>query len=200
MISRYFDSSIHILIDEMNTLMEGLSSRKRKEYANTRFCEADFAIKLGAPFSNLARYPMQGTQGRDIIVDSKHFEIEIKYWRNWIGATRKRVWEKSYQEAFDWLLKEIEKKNKDKRAIICCWFTFFEWRELLQLGRKRGGNPPVNASRLRILSFFAYKDGRIGTVRTNYSCKSGEIEEDGCVINWELYGNKTDKMNVLLLY
>ena len=49
MINKYFDSSIHIFIDEMNMLLEETEIKERKEYANTKYCEADFAIRLGAP-------------------------------------------------------------------------------------------------------------------------------------------------------
>ena len=60
-----------------------------KEYANDRFCEADLAFRLGNPFRNMARYTLQGTRGKDIIIDHKDYEIEVKYWRNWIGGNNR---------------------------------------------------------------------------------------------------------------
>src|SRR6266478_396704 len=99
MINRYFDSSIHILIDEMNMLLSKQNQDEQIDYARNKFSEADFAIRLGSPFRHLARYPMQGTQGQDIIVDYKDFEVEIKYWRNWLGGTgiQKTSWDESYE-------------------------------------------------------------------------------------------------------
>jgi len=95
-------------------LMELLSDKERKEYANTKFCEADFSIRLGAPFRHLARYPMQGTQGQDIIIDYKDFEVEVKYWRNWGDKPRKKVWDQSYLKAFNWLVEEIKGEKRIK--------------------------------------------------------------------------------------
>lgn len=204
MINRYFDSSIHILIDEMNMLMSGLNGNERKEYDNTKFSEADFAIRLGAPFRHLARYPMQGAKGQDIIVDYKGFEVEIKYWRNWFGGTviQKTTWENSYEKAFKWLAQEIKGGKKNKRAMICGWFNFFEWRELLQLGSTAGQNPIVNLERLKILPFLDCMDGKIRTIRTNYLVERDEvtIEEYNIKMNWELHGKQSDALNVFMLY
>ncbi|HKY70221.1 MAG TPA: hypothetical protein VJ205_04935 [Gammaproteobacteria bacterium] len=202
MISRYFDSSIHILIDEMNMILINQSRDKQIDYARYKFSEADFAIRLGSPFRQLARYPMQGTQGQDIIVDYKDFEVEIKYWRNWLGGTgiQKLVWEEAYEKAFHWLIEEIKIGKKNNRAMICGWFTFFEWRELLQLGSTTGGNPAVNSERIKILPFLNCEDGRIGTIRTNYSIKHGEAKYGDCKVNWELHGANSDMLNVVLLY
>jgi hypothetical protein len=204
MINIYFDSSIHILIDEMKMLMSGLDEDSRKGYANTKFAEADFAIRLGSPFRHLARYPMQGAKGQDIIIDYKDFEVEIKYWRNWFGGTgtQKATWENSYGRAFNWLRDEIKNGKKNNRAMICGWFTFFEWRELLQLGCNSGRNPLVNAERLKTLPFLSCKDGKIRTIQTKYFPNCGEIEikESDYLINWELHGNESDVLNILMLY
>ena len=147
-------------------------------------------------------YPMQGTQGQDIIVDYKDFEVEIKYWRNWVGGTgiQKIVWQEAYEKALYWLLDEIKIGKKNKRAMICGWFTLFEWRELLQLGSTTGGNPLVNSERIKLLPFLNCDDGRIGSLRTNYFAKHGEAKFGGCKVNWEIHGNKNDMLNVVLLY
>ena len=203
MINRYFDSSIHILIDEMNMLMSELKDNERKEFATTKFSEADLAIRLGSPFRQLARYPMQGTKGQDIIIDYKDFEIEIKYWRNWFGGTgtQKAVWKNSYEKAFNWLKDEISDGKKGNRAMICGWFTFFEWCELLQLGKKAGKNPIINPKRLAMLPFLDYKD-RVRTVQPCYSVTHREISisENNIQMNWELHGSQSDALNVLMLY
>ena len=202
MIYRYFDSSIHILIDEMNMLLLKQNQDERTNYARNKFSEADLAIRLGSPFRHLARYPMQGTQGQDIIIDYKDFEVEVKYWRNWLGGTgvQKLVWEEAYEKAFNWLIKEIKIGKKNNRAIICGWFSFFEWRELLQLGSTTGGNPSVNSERLKILPFLNCEDGKIGTVRTNYLIEHGEANYGDCKVNWELHGDESDILNVVMLY
>jgi hypothetical protein len=205
MINRYFDSSIHILIDEMNLLLGKGSKEEKMLYANNNFSEADFAIRIGSPFRHLARFPMQGTKGQDIIVDYLDFEVEIKYWRNWYGGTgiQKIKWENSYEKAFSWLSHEIEEnKKKNKRAMVCGWFTCFEWPELLQLGLRGGPNPNVNLDRLNMLPFLKCKDRRIRTIETDYSNKHGVISLDKCEeeINWELYGEKSDVLNILMLY
>jgi len=203
MINFYFESSIYILIDEMNMLMSGLNDKKQRDYANKKFTEADFAIRLGSPFRHLARYPMQGAKGQDIIVDYKDFEIEVKYWRNWFGGTgtQKATWNNSFEKAYDWLVDEIKNGKKNYRAIICGWFTFFEWRELLQLGDSAGQNPNVNDKRLEILPFLKCEDRRIRTVRTNYSVKSDMVKiRENIQINWELFGVENDIFNIVMLY
>jgi hypothetical protein len=202
MITRYFDSSIHILIDEMNMLLKDKARDEQIEYARYKFSEADFAIRLGSPFRHLARYPMQGTQGQDIIIDYIDFEIEVKYWRNWLGGTglQKPVWKDAYEKAFNWLREEIRNNKKNNRAMICGWFTIFEWRELLQLGDSRGKNPLVNPNRLNILPFLNCDDGKIGTIQTNYKSKQGEVNYGDCIVNWEIHGNENDVLNVVMLY
>ena len=187
----------------MNMLLSNKNRDEQIEYARNKFSEADFAIRLGSPFRHLARYPMQGTQGQDIIVDYNDFEVEVKYWRNWLGGSgiQKIVWEESYERAFNWLIDEIKIDKKNKRGIISGWFTCFEWHDLLQLGMKTGGNPPVNPDRLRILPFLDCEDGRIGTVRTSYSIKKhGEFVYQDCKVNWELHGDEKDMFNVVMLY
>jgi hypothetical protein len=202
MINRYFESSICILIDEMNMLLSNYGQDQRIDFARYKFSEADLAIRLGSPFRHLARYPMQGTQGQDIIVDYKDLEVEVKYWRNWLGGTgvQKLVWDQAYGKAFNWLLEEINKGNKNKRALICGWFTFFAWRELLQLGSTIRENPPVNSERLSVLPFLSCADGKIGTIYTDYSSKSGEVKYGNCSVNWELHGEECDMLNLVFLY
>ena len=202
MINRYFDSSIHILIDEMDMIMKDLSNIDQQEYANKKYSEADFTIRLGSPFRQWARYPMHGTKGHDIIIDYKDFKVEIKYWRNWHGGTgtQKAVWANSYGDDFNWLVREIKNGKKNLRALVCGWFTFFEWRELLQLGSSPGPNPFVNKARLKKLPFLSCRDGYIRSLRTEYSTKCGTIEESDYMINWELHGDATNKFNILMLY
>ncbi len=182
----------------MNMLLQGKDSDEQINYARVKFSEADFAIRLGAPFRHLARYPMQGTQGQDIIVDYKDFEVEVKYWRNWLGGTgiQKIVWHEAYEKAFHWLIDEIKNGKKNNRAIICGWFTVFEWKDLLQLGSTTGGNPPVNIERLKILPFLDCADGKIGSLTTKYSTKHGETQYGDYKVNWEVHGNKKDILNI----
>jgi hypothetical protein len=186
----------------MNMLLSNKSLDDKIDYARYKFSEADLAIRLGSPFRHLARYPMQGTKGQDIIIDHKDFEVEIKYWRNWVGGTgiQKRGWKVSYENAFNWLIKEIKIGKKNNRAVICGWFTFFEWRDLLNLGIRSRANPPVNSERLRILPFLNCEDGRIGAIRTNYLTKYGEVKYGDSEVNWELHGDKSDMLNVVLFY
>jgi hypothetical protein len=195
-INRYFVSSILILIDEMNMELESLSSSERVNFSRKKFSEADFAIRLGSPFRQFARYPMQGFQGQDIIVDYNDLEVEVKYWRNWEGGTgkQKAAWNDAYKSAFDWLVDEIN------RGRISGWFTFFDWKDLLQLGRTTGPNPKINLEKIKKLPFLRFDGERVNSVRTNYSLKVGQKLYNDILINYEVFGSEHDLFNVVILY
>lgn len=206
-IVNYFDSTCRIIIDEFNFIFKGMTDEEMAEYANDRFCEADLAFRLGNPFRNLARYTLQGTRGKDIIIDHKDFEVEVKYWRNWVGGSNrnsrtKANWSENFESALNWLSSEINKGRKGKRAFIAGWCTVFGWNKLLQLGATVGSNPIVNRDRMHVLPFLSSRDGKLQTVKTLYTLKKSTFRVPGqeSIINWELFGEEEDKFNMVIFW
>jgi len=206
-IVKYFDSTCRIIIDEFNFNFRGLNEEEMIRYANEKFCEADLAFRLGNPFRNMARYTLQGSRGKDIIIDHKDFEVEVKYWRNWIGGSNrdsraKATWSNNFESAFLWLCDEIDSGNKGKRAFIAGWCTVFGWNKLLQLGASVGSNPPINKDRLHLLPFLNCKDGKLQSVKTLYDLRSStyRVPERESIINWELFGEQDDCFNMVIYW
>ncbi len=204
-IVNYFDSTCRIIIDEFNFIFRGMDNNQMQEYANDKFCEADLAYRLGNPFRHMARYTLQGTRGKDIIIDHKDFEVEVKYWRNWIGGNNrnsrtKAKWSENFESAIHWLCDEIDSGKKGKRAFIAGWCTVFGWNKLLQLGATVGQSPDVNLARLNMLPFLTSPDGKLKSVKTLYSLKSSTFRIPGrsSIIDWSLFGEESDKFNMVI--
>ena len=205
-IINYFDSTCRIIIDEFNFIFKNMIDDEKMEYANEKFCEADFAFRLGSPFRNLARYTIQGTRGKDIIIDHKDFQIEVKYWRNYAaGNSRvKARWAESFENDILWLNDEISesKGNKGRRALIAGWSTIFPWNKLLQFGSGDGSKPLVNRERLAMFPFLSCKDDFAKSIYTTYTQNksSFSLYKRPEVINWYLIGEATDSFNIVIFW
>lgn len=206
-IVNYFDSTCRIIIDEFNFIFKGMETTEMEEYANQKFCEADLAFRLGNPFRNMARYTLQGTKGKDIIVDYKEFEVEVKYWRNWVGGNKrtsrtKAKWSENFESAMNWLCNEIDNGKKGRRAFIAGWCTVFGWNQLLQLGATTGKNPEINKDRLYQMPFLTSMDGKLQSVKTLYNLKHATFRLPGreTIINWQLFGEVDDKFNMVIYW
>lgn len=203
-IVNYFDSTCRIIIDEFNLIFNTMSLNERRNYANYKICENDLVNKLGRSFANLARYPSHETRGRDIIIDYKQFEVEVKYWRNWncnYGINKLR-WESSFYSALNWLCNEIDNGNKNKRTIICGWCTIFSWNQLLQLGNNTGKNPKVNTETLHMLPFLNCTDDTISSIKTRYDLRESSFRILGknSILNWRLLGSESDNFNMVIFW
>lgn len=206
-IVNYFDSTCRIIIDEFNFIFRGMSKEEKELYANEKFCEADLAFRLGNPFRHMARYTLQGTKGKDIIVDYKDFEVEVKYWRNWAGGNKrnsrtKAKWSENFESALMWLCNEIDRGKKGKRAFIAGWCTVFGWNKLLQLGASAGQNPDINMERIHMLPFLTCRDSKLQSVKTLYSLKESTFRIVGreSNINWHLFGEEDDSFNIVVYW
>lgn len=202
-IINYFDSVCRIIVKESNYLMENMDKQHKKDYVNSRG-ENDFVFKLGKSFGELARFPTEGSKGKDIYIDKLDFEISVKYWRNWVGkSTNKTLWIQSIPLEVKWLFREIEQGNKGKKAIICGWGTAFEWREILQLGCKTGSNPLINESKINnFLPFLMYSNSNVSSVVTRYNYKEGTLlhKNKDVIINWRLFGDADDSFNIVVYW
>lgn len=208
-IVNYFDSTCRIIIDEFNFIFKSMSDEEKREYANEKFCEADLAFRLGTPFRNLARFTVQGSKAKDIVIDHKDFQVEVKYWRNYVaGNSRgKATWANSFENDINWLNEEIAAGRKGKRALIVGWCTVFPWNMLLQLGQSNnykstGSKPKVNKDKIHMLPFLTCKDDYAKSVITSYNMKESNFRlfqrED--VIDWRLIGEQTDEFNMVIFW
>ncbi|GIM46845.1 hypothetical protein DNHGIG_23940 [Collibacillus ludicampi] len=205
----YFDSNCRIIIDEFNLLVSNMDIREKTNYAINNLCEADIVYRLGGPFRQMVRYSSNSlkAKGQDIMIDYKDFRIEVKYWRYWYGGTgkQKKVWSEAFQDDFDWLCNEFASGNKGKRAFIAAWSPLLGWNELLHLGQRSGQNPPPNRDRLKLLPFLDCPNGEgVSSIRTIYSPKDGEFSvrtrNSDLRVNWRLYGESEDFINIVIYY
>lgn len=203
-IDKYFDSLCRIIIKEMNVLSRTVNVEDIKKHFNTYCSENDLVFKLAKAFGSLVRCPTEGSKGKDLIIDSMNFELEVKYWRNWTNTpgARKTIWKQSLVNELNWLCDENSNGNKGKRMIICGWSTVFGWNELLQLGKGTGKNPEVNYDRLHLLPFLNCTNGHLDSVKTQYALKEGTLTVIGkeSIVNWRLYGEETDSFNIVMYW
>ena len=114
----------------------------------------DITVRLGYPFKHTVHYTVGDAKkngskiNHDLYVESKDFKIEIKYLKNWKSTSgtnsASKTWVE-YQKDFDWLIEEIEKGYKHKRAFVIGWFNCVDSiTQYLQLGSGAGSKPLVN--------------------------------------------------------
>lgn len=168
MIDKYLISTCLFAIDEFNERFENKASEEIKEFADSRFCEADLVVRLGYPFRQMASFNMQGT-ARDIVVPKNDFIIEVKYLRNFKSnsgknQSNKAIWENAFQKDYDWLCKEIIGGKKGHRTFVIGWFNAVNrFSELMQLGEGKGRYPDINKDRLILFPFLTHKAGSTKT-------------------------------------
>lgn len=194
-----FSSICNIIIKQFNFRLKTMNEDKRRKYFN-KITENDFVFKLGKPFDDLARFPTEGSKGKDIILDELNFKVSVKYWRSWVKySTNKTKWEHSLPKEIDWLYKEIENGNKGNSILICGWGTCLKWHEILQLGNSTGTNPPINYERLKLLPFIHSQDNHVKSLQTRNNLKEGTLlnNKESGVINWKLFGDLNDTFNII---
>lgn len=132
MIEKYLLSTCLFVIDDFNEQYKKFSiqSNELNEEA-IGYSEADLVVRIGYPFRQMAKFVMQTSKGKnsgnDIVVPSKDFRIEVKYLRtqksdSGTQTNKSQGWD-DIKADFNWLMDEIEKQNKGKRAFIIGWFN-----------------------------------------------------------------------------
>lgn len=162
-IEQYLLSTCLFTIDELNEQYRGLSKEALKEIADNKYNEMDITVRLGYPFKQMVHYTVgDGNNGskvnHDLYVESKDFKIEIKYLKNWKSQSgtnsASKPWAE-YQKDFDWLIEEIEKGYKHKRAFVIGWFNCVDSiTRFLQLGTSPGHKSLVNEEWLAYFPFL----------------------------------------------
>ena len=163
-INQYLLSTCLFIIDELNEQYSSLSKEELKSIADNKFNEMDITVRLGYPFKQMVHYTVGDKEkgGRkvnhDLYVESKDFKIEIKYPRNWecnSGTKSVSTTWCEYQKDFDWLIEEINKGHKYKRAFVIGWFNCVDsFAQLIQLGSGAGSHPIINEARVAYFPFL----------------------------------------------
>lgn len=102
-----------------------------KKIADVKFNEMDIAVRIGYPFRQMVHYTVGDKKDKgapksnhDLFVESKDFKIEINFLKNWNSSSKtssnSAQWQ-PFQDDFDWLFKEIDEGNKNKRAFVIGW-------------------------------------------------------------------------------
>lgn len=182
-IIQYLLSTCLFTIDELTELYGSVPEDKRRVVADKKFNERDIEVRLGYPFRHMVHYEIQNNTGKkngikinhDLYVESKDFEIEIKYLRRFESErgtpSNRQPWDPVKQD-FDWIVEEIKRGNKGKRAFVMGWFNCGDsFANVIQLGASKGTNPKVNADRLVYFPFLnKTADGvRINDLSYNYT-------------------------------
>jgi len=203
-ISQYLLSTCLFTIDELNEQYGGLSKEELKQIADDKYNEMDITVRLGYPFKQTVHYTVgdgkkNGSKvNHDLYVESKDFKIEIKYLKNWKSNSGtnsvSKTWAE-YQKDFDWLIEEIEKGYKHKRAFVIGWFNCVDLiTQYLQLGSGAGSKPLVNEERLAYFPFL--RKTKVPTYTSdivyNYDRAYGELSLD-------LIGETNPNCNCLFL-
>ena len=216
-ISQYLLSTCLFTIDELNEQYKNVSREDLKIIANTKYNEMDITVRLGYPFKQIVHYTAGDTKkngikvNHDLYVESKDFKIQVKYLKNWkstsgtISASKRWA---EFQKDFDWLIDEIEKGYKNKRAFVIGWFNCVNSiTQCLQLGSGTGSKPLVNEERLAYFPFL--RKTKVPTYTSdivyNYDRAYSELSLDliGETIpncNCLFLGNETDVFHFAIFY
>ena len=163
-ISQYLLSTCLFTIDEFNEQYHNLSKEELKKVSDDKFNEMDITVRLGYPFKQTAHYTVGDGKrdsnkiNHDLFIESKDFKIEIKYLKNWKSGSGTKSSSKSwseYQKDFNWLIEEIGKGHKHKRAFVIGWFNCVDSiSQYLQLGAGVGSKPLINEERVAYFPFL----------------------------------------------
>ncbi len=186
-ISQYLVSTCLFTIDELNEQYGKLSKEELKAVADNKFNEMDITVRLGYPFKQMVHYTVGDNKRKgskvnhDLYVESKDFKIEVKYLKNWKStagtATNSKNWVE-YQKDFNWLIEEIERGFKHKRAFVIGWFNCVESiSQYLQLGSGSGSRPLINDERVAYFPFLRKMKAPTYTtdLAYNYDCAYSEL-------------------------
>jgi hypothetical protein len=183
-LEKYLLSTCLFVIDDFNMQYKdkAVRSSELKAEADTCYTEADLVVRLGYPFRQMANFSLKTSKGKggefnDIIVKDRDFRIEVKYIRNSKSANKSaaysvhRNWDK-IEEDINWLIEEVKRGHKGKRAFVIGWFNTTErFSDQMQLGKGGGRYPVINTERMKYFPFLGYdeKTCNMLTVKYNYS-------------------------------
>lgn len=163
----YLISHLLVIKENMNVSYKGYSKEDLKKVAENEYNEADVLCKMVAPFGNLAHANIGdrglGNRGKDMLIPSIHFEVELKFLRNFMAARKttssnKTVW-KEIEKDFEWLMNDIKDGRKGKSAFVLGWFNAYErFSQIIQLGEGKGGVPNLNQDRILFFPFISQDD------------------------------------------
>lgn len=219
MIQNYLISNCLLIIEDLNQRFERFSYEEIQRFAVSQFDESDLVFLIAYPFRNLMKVSMQG-KNEDIKVRNLDFVIEVKYLyatKSKVGNfTNKREFEESFFKDFIWLVNQIKIGNKGKTAFIIGWFnTYGSFSNIMQLGKKRGKNPPVNIDKVRYFPFLYTPniDCRVNDISYRYSLSdsiyAGETYIPDTIsipdlregkVNCIFLGKKSDKFHFAIYY
>ncbi|WP_458397201.1 hypothetical protein [Anaerotignum sp.] len=202
-ISQYLLSTCLFTIDELNEQYGDLSKEDLKLVADQKFNEMDITVRLGYPFKQMVHYTVgdksKGSKvNHDLFVESKDFKIEVKYLKNWKsssgGNSSSKTWAE-FQKDFDWLMEEMKKGYKHKRAFVIGWFNCVESiSQYLQLGIGAGSKPKINDERVAYFPFLRKKKVPTYTADLVYNYDRAYME-----LSLDLIGESNSNCNCLFL-
>ena len=216
-INQYLLSTCLFIIDELNEQYKDLSKDELKLVSDEKFNEMDITVRLGYPFKQMVHYTVGDIKKRgakinhDLYVESKDFKIEIKYLKNWNSSSGTRSNSKTwneYQRDFDWLITEIKKGYKYKRAFVIGWFNCVDSiSQYLQFGSGVGSRPLINEERVAYFPFLKKLKAPTHTSDLSYNYQSAYQElrlnligEDDPDCHCMFLGNEQDVFHFAMFY
>ena len=170
-IDKYLVSTCLFVIDDFNAQYKNIAT-PRCEYmqseANTGYTEADLVVRIGYPFRQMANFVMQSSrgksdvinQGNDIVIKDMDFRIEVKYVKQNKSQGNKYTNHANWgpiEKDFNWLIEEVRKGKKGKRAFIIGWFNCVgTFSDQIQLGEKPGRYQIINSEKIKYFPFLSY--------------------------------------------
>lgn len=170
-IDQYLLSTCLFIIDELNEKYEDVEPDDLKIIADQKFNEMDLCVRIGYPFKQMVHYTKGDTRSKtkskknhDLFIESKDFNIEVKYLRNSLNKsdnfTQGIQWA-VIQKDFDWLKEEIDEGNKHNRAVILGWFNCYDtFSQCIQLGGKSGSKPTAATHKMCYFPFLKHSKSR----------------------------------------
>lgn len=161
MILDYLKSNLILIIEELNLNLKNYTNEELKEFADHLFTEADLQARIWYPYRNFAHLNMQGNP-KDIHIPSKDYIVEIKYLKTFSSAfkskSNKATWHNAFEKDYNWLVNEIKKGKKNKRAFILGWINIDgrSFNNVMQLGIGTGQTPLINRERIILFPFLNY--------------------------------------------
>ncbi len=224
MISKYLLSTCLFIIDDFNEQYRDVATQSDEliEIAYG-YTEADLVVRIGYPFRQMAKFVMQTSRDKtdknDIVVGPKDFRIEVKYLKTQYAVSgnpsnKSQGW-KEINTDFAWLMDEIEKGKKNKRAFVVGWFNATgSFANVLPLGvsdsrlEKDGTSRQIDDEKFRYFPFLSYStvDGKKFTNSITY--RYGDAYEPVKVhiptfsekLNCLFLGKEDDKFHMAIYY
>lgn len=213
MIDKYLISTCLFTIDKFNFMYKNLSKDDLKRIADNEYTESDLVFKLGSHFGDfMASFNVQGKskeRGNDIVVREKDFMIEVKLLRNWKSTnttSNSMTWEQLNKD-FQWIIGEIKKDNRGRRAFIIGWFNAVDrFSRIVQLGESGGGGfPNIDKNKMDFFPFINTYGNKTSDVFYMYydALKVLKVKipaYEGESMNCMFFGKETDKFHMAIYW